>query len=522
MQDNPYLTVLTKIRHLIEDGNYEAARSPCAELCKAYPQQAVGWQLLGWICSETGAYSEALSSLQVAARLNPECADTLLNMGVIYQRQNNLPASLTYYTKALGLQPDSVAAQYNIGLIQERQGEFDAAMKSYRKVQAMNPAMPEPVLAQAAVYEKIGNPDKAEYILRPLIEKGIKSVKAGVTLSRICTSTSQYQQTIKYLLSIPDNNLTRDDRIDLHFTLGRLYDRTGNFEVAFRHFQTGNSAHGSSYDSATDSRYFNALVTGHSKAAFKTAPTAANQSRRPIFIVGMPRSGTSLVEQILASHPDVAGGGELPDIMRIAGILNTTFDIPVSSPAAMNKLTPPLVDQFTSDYLSALVRISDATLHVTDKMPHNFLHLGLIKTLFPAAIIIHCRRHPMDTCLSCYFQRFAGTTMPCSYDLNHMAQHYNHYQQVMDYWKNTAGIAVFEIRYEVLVTSQQSVTRQLLEYCGLPWNDACLRFHKTKHVTRTASYGQVRKALYSSSAERWKNYEKFLHPLKNTLRAPAY
>jgi len=427
MQDKPYIKLLADVRSRIETGDHDGAKSVCSEYCETHPDKADSWLLFGWVCSEINAYDEAMRCFQSAVRLQPGSVDAYLNIGIIYQHWNDLPAALTCYSRALRLQPDSVVAQYNIGLIQERQGEFVAALESFRNAHLLNPALNDPVLAQAAVYEKIGKPDDALSILMPLIDSGLKSVKAGVTFSRTCRDKEQYQQAIEYLQSISENNLDKKDLIDFHFTLGRLYDHISKYDVAFRHYRTGNIIHGSNYDGATDARYLGALPWAYNLKSIQSAPAPNIQSNKPIFIVGMPRSGTSLVEKILASHPDVVDGGELPDIMRIARELNLRFGIKSDVPVPVSKLTSELVDRYASDYLSVLKRISDMALHVTDKMPHNFLYLGLINTLFPNAKIIHCMRHPLDTCLSCYFQHFAGSTMPCSYDLINMGRYYNHY-----------------------------------------------------------------------------------------------
>lgn len=521
MQDNDYQNLLTKVRRLIEGGNLDAAKSVCSQFCAKHTHQANGWLLLGWVCSESGAYGEALSSYRNAIKVEPGCADAFLNMGTINQHWNDLPAALDCYHRALELQPDSVAAQYNIGLIHERQGKFDAALESFQKARLINPARNEPTLAKAAVYERMGNAEAALALLLPLIDGGLKSVKAGVTFSRICRDTEQRQHAIEYLELMSRDKLSRKDRIDLHFTLGRLYDRSGDYDAAFKNYQIGNVTHGSEYFNTTDTRYMDALTSVCSKEAFESLPKPETRSNVPLFIVGMPRSGTSLVEQILASHPDAVGGGELPDIMRIASAINQHFGLRGDAPAPISKLTSELVDRYADDYLSVINRISGSALHVTDKMPHNYLQLGLIKALFPAAKIIHCVRNPIDTCLSCYFQHFAGTAMPCSYDLVNMGQHYNHYRSVMDYWKDTIGISMHEIRYEELVSDQNAVTRRLIEYCDLNWDDACMDFHDAAHVTRTASYSQVRQALYSNSVERWKKYERHISPLKRVLDTPT-
>ena len=236
----------------------------------------------------------------------------------------------------------------------------------------------------------------------------------------------------------------------------------------------------------------------------------------PVFIVGMPRSGTTLAEQILASHPQVFGAGELPDIDDISRQLERVVPGNLKYPDCMELAAADTLRAARDGYLRKLADLSSGAHRVTDKMPHNFEHLGLIAALFPNARIVHCIRNPLDTCLSIYFNDFnAGHGYAT--DLGMLGEHYNEYHRMMMHWKNVLPIKIFDLVYEDIIRDQEQISRQLLAYCGLDWDPACLEFYKNKRTVSTFSYDQVRKPIYTGSVERWRRYEKFLEPLIKAL-----
>ncbi len=552
MQFNQYPELLAQASSLVSSRQFHAARLVCLRLIEIAPQRAEGWLLQGKIQQETGAFKDALESVQrvlviqpknteaylimghaclglrrladafdnfkTVTELEPENVNAYIAMGVTYQSDNYFREALSCYCKALEYQPDLLTAHYNCGLIHEILAEYDKALESFRKAHLINPSQPEPVIAEAGVQEKKGEFDAAIELLLPLIDSGIEDVQAAVVYARLCKHVGQCADAIRYLDQLLNTKtLSSKDQFNLHFMLGKLYDSAGDYDPAFKHYQMANSGHGADYDLAADTRIFDTLIETCSRLLLDSAPAPSIHSGQPVFIIGMPRSGTSLVEKILASHPDVVGGGEMPDIINMTDALTETLNVQQPYPGCLDKLTSQTVEKLIQQYVSQLQSVSSIALRVTDKMPHNFLHLLLIRILFPDAPIIHCVRHPLDACLSCYFQCFVGNGLPYSYNLFFVGQHYRNYQRLMKHWKCNVGISMLDVNYEALVNDQEKVSRQLIGYCGLPWNEACLEFHKTAHLTRTASYDQVRRPLYSTSIGRWKHYEKHLLPLKNAL-----
>ena len=233
---------------------------------------------------------------------------------------------------------------------------------------------------------------------------------------------------------------------------------------------------------------------------------------------GMPRSGTTLIEQIMASHPQVHGAGELNLIHRMASEFPSLLGSATPYPQCIAQATAQKLERIAQTYLGELQKRGGKASRVTDKAPINFLHLGLIDLLFPGARVIHCARDPLDTCLSCYFQPFSGE-YSFTYDLGHLGAYYRLYENLMVHWRQILRVPVFEVRYEELVADQERMIRALIEFCGLPWDDRCLKFYETERTVATASFDQVRKPIYAGSVGRWRRYEAYLEPLISALKA---
>ena len=312
--------------------------------------------------------------------------------------------------------------------------------------------------------------------------------------------------------------LSEWERSSLLFSLGGLHDHLGAFDAAFRCYREANALRHARFDGDAVTRLTDQRVAYFSAERLARLPRAAKRDDLPVFIVGMPRSGTSLVEQILASHPRVAGAGELRLIGAIARSLNLGTDSGAveAAPDLAPGLDQESIDRAAASHLERLRAIGGEAARVTDKMPYNFRHLGLISLLFPDARIIHCLRDPMDTCMSCYFQGFrAGNSQ--TFDLGHLGAFYVQYDRLMRHWRRVLDIPVLEIRYEDHVAEPERTCREMLAFLDLEWDPRCLRFHESRRVVRTASRDQVREPIYTRSVARWRNYERHLGPLKEAL-----
>ena len=286
--------------------------------------------------------------------------------------------------------------------------------------------------------------------------------------------------------------------------------------MAFEHYSKANNLSPNNYDRHLYDEYFMAIPRCYTRDVIDALKRKTMDSQRLVFIVGMPRSGTSLVEQILASHPDVYGGGELNTLGDIIKQLPDKNNLTSGYPGFVSELTASIVEDAAHQYINYIESIDKKSQLVTDKMPDNFLYLGLINILFPQAKIIHCTRNPYDTCLSCYFQQFSGH-YPYAYQLDNLAHYYKAYQKLMSYWHDNLTTPIFELNYETLIEDKENVIRKLLEHCQLDWHEDCLEFNKSSRAVTTASTQQVGKALYKTSVDRWRNYESFLDPLISGL-----
>ena len=317
--------------------------------------------------------------------------------------------------------------------------------------------------------------------------------------------------------------LSRDDlplttRQSLNFQAGRLFEDIGDYDRSFEAYREGNNLKPRKYDRSRTEEQFEKLKTLFTKEFFENAPRSNLGINRPIFIVGMPRSGTSLTEQILASHPEVFGAGELTQMVIVSQYMEDLFaSNGIYYPECLNQASTEILNKAAQMYTDRIDELDVDSKYVTDKMPHNFMHLGLIALLFPDVSVIHCKRDPRDTCISCYFQDFVAAGLSFAYDLSDLGHHYKLYEDLMEHWKKVLPIEIYESQYEALTTDPSTNVRKMLQFCGLDWDDRCLEFHKTKRDTKTASYDQVREPMYTKSVARWQRYEKHLGPLLDAL-----
>jgi hypothetical protein len=318
---------------------------------------------------------------------------------------------------------------------------------------------------------------------------------------------------------LADGGLTAEDSARLHFALAAVDDREGQHDRAFAHLRSANEVKltalkraGRAFDPAEHAAFIDALIATFDRSFFERGQTSGLETEVPVFIVGMPRSGTTLVEQILSSHGLVSGAGELGTLESLLGPRGTTAE---AYPRRFPNADRDELRATARSYLERLQRDAPSAVRVLDKMPDNYVHIGAIAALFPDARIIHCQRESRDTCLSCYFQNFSGITYTCT--LEHLGFSYVQYLRLMAHWRSVSPLRTFEVRYEDLVANQERVTRDLVAFCGLPWDDQCLAFQKNPRLVQTASRLQVREPVYTRSVARWKAYAKHLEALEAAL-----
>jgi tetratricopeptide (TPR) repeat protein len=466
-------------------------------------------------------FTEAVAAQREAIRLQPDFAKAHYYLGEALGRLGRHEEAYAAYGEVIRLKPDHVNSWLNRGFLMTELGSLEEALASYRQALSLDPQCATAAVGEAWILEKQGDFTQAYERLQPFLAAEHPDAFAAVVFATLCRPLGRCDEAIALMERILEQEgpaLDNPQRATLHFELGRLYDRKNAFDAAFRHFTQGNKLKGQSrhFDAEAHARYIDALIQTYNSQFLAQAPRPTHRSQRPVFIIGMPRSGTSVVEQILASHPAVHGGGELLTMNSIVKDLPGMLGSVDAYPFCLNTLTQAHVDQLAQRYLDHLQTLSPDAARVTDKMPTNFLHLGLINILFPEARVIHCIRDPLDTCLSCYFQNF-GPWDAYTQDLRSLGAFYREYQRLMEHWATVLDIATLDVKYEELVADQEGISRKMTAFCGLEWDDRCLRFYDSKRAVASASHDQVRQPIYQRSVGRWKNYAAYLEPLKESL-----
>jgi len=306
------------------------------------------------------------------------------------------------------------------------------------------------------------------------------------------------------------------DTLLLHFALGKAFMDIGDSDRAFAHLHAGNRMKRETiqYDPATTTAWLARVAAVFSPALLARLGGQGAPGEMPVFVLGMPRSGTTLVEQILASHPAISGAGELAHIQNIAGGM-------AGFPEAAGQLNAGELRGLGQTYLDQVAGLAHGRRYLVDKMPVNFVYAGLIRLILPEARLIHCRRDPVDTCLSCYTKLFSAE-QPFSYDLGELGRFYGDYRRLMAHWRDCLPATHFlEVDYEALIADVEGETRRMLAFLGLEWDERCRNFHQTSRTVRTASLNQVRRPVYASSAGRWRGHARHLGPLLEALGVAA-
>ena len=505
---------------LEEQGKLPEASDCYRRAVAARPDYVKALNSLGNTLKGLGRLEEAADSYRRALQFQPDSPQVLFNLANVLQDQEKLAEAVEVYHRAIRLDPEYADAHNNLGSTLRLQGRLDEAAAAYRRAVEIKPDFAEAHQNLAVVLQGRGDHDLAieHYRKTIALDRGRVRVFADIVNSKRFTEDDRPEiDEIERLLT--DESLPRETKSQLNFALGKAFNDCRQWDRAFDHYRRGNELADVTFDQQASLEYVKAMIDTF------TAETIAERSRfgrdswRPIFIVGMPRSGTTLVEQIVASHPKATGGGELDELRVLSFDVRSLSRSSQPYPRCMADIDRQLSVELADRYLERLNKIDPEARRVTDKMPQNFLYLGLIDMLLPGARVIHCRRHPLDVCLSCYFVNFTQR-LSFAYSLESLGVYYRHYEMLMDHWRRVRPTAMFEVDYERLVADQEGVSRRLIEFCGLDWHAECLSFHKNRRPVQTASSWQVRRPIYSRSVERWKHYEQHLNPLKDALAWP--
>ncbi len=483
------------------------------------PDYAQAFENLGTVLALMGDHEEAIEAFEQALALRPASADAHLNLAGLYRVQNAPDEAEAHILAALKLAPELVDAHIQLASLLESRGELTAAAARYREALVLHELHPQALAGLADLCDKSGDYNDGLALLAPGLAAHPDEPGLAVARARLLRRKGEADQALAALAAIRSRCPQQTERLPRYFfTLGDLYDERGEFDAAFAAYRQANQLKEETFDPADIVEAVDALTGVFDGGFFDRNSAQGNPSERPVFIVGMPRSGTSLVEQMLASHPEVHGAGELRLIVDAVRNLGADPDVSGHYPECVPGLSADKISALADQYLEAIAALDNQATRVTDKMPHNFLHLGLIRLLFPRARIVHCRRHPLDTILSCYFQDFASTAMAFSNDLEHLAIYYRQYHRLMQHWHKVLPGGFHEVQYEALVNAPQERAAALLDWLGLSWSDEVLEFHRNRRIVKTASHAQVRQPVYRRSVARHERYAKHLQPARELLQ----
>ncbi len=476
----------------------------------------------GQLLQNLGQHESAMQAANKALELQENDIPTLLLKAKLHREVSQHPAAMKYLKQAYDLDSNDIKTLLALAGQHSMNGENSMAMSLVETAKKLAPTNITVTSIEIELLTKTGQHDKAIRLLEPLLDRPEKAHVIGTRFATLCKHMQRCDEATEYLTEVLKDfseSIPVSVRRDLLFELGKLYDGLKQADKAFDLFQQANALKNTDFNCTTHHDYVDALKLVFSHEYLDKGTRSSIDSNRPVFIVGMPRSGTSLTEQIIASHPDVYGAGELGSIAQSYHTITKLIEHRATSGETL-ELTQADCDKFSQIYLDEIKEYSETALHVTDKMPTNFLYLGLIQQLFPETRIIHTLRSPLDVCLSIYSLDFAGRHA-YAYDLKNLGCFYNEYRRIMKHWHEVLELPVMDIQYEDLVNDQETWSRKLIDFCGLEWDDACLDFHKSKRVVNTASNQQVTQPIYKGAMQRWRPYEKHLQPLIDALE-PEY
>ncbi len=512
---------LLRAKHLLYEGRLAKAEALCKSFMQENPRHVDGMRLLADIFSRFGANAEAEQLLGAATQLRPHDSALMIEYLLILRKQQKFKQSYELCAQLVAQEPDNMTYRFQQAVEDMQAGQTETAIQTVNEMIAAEPANPVLHILLGHLNKTHGADEAAAQNYQQAIALRPDCGEAFYALANMKTYQFSAAEINAMHALIEANRCSMNDRIHIHFALGVGYEAMGDHAAAFEHYQAGNAAKNaqSSYTPEIMQQEF---------ARQKEICTPALLSRQggqgcpapdPIFIVGLPRAGSTLIEQILASHSQIDGTLELPNILSLAHNLRASHQLGESAyPENLATLTGEELYQFGQDYIDNTQMHRAGAPFFTDKMPNNFRHIGLIHLILPNAKIIDARRNPMDCCFSGFKQLFAQG-QEFTYGLEEIGRYYADYVDLMNHWNTVLPHKILRVQHEDLLDDIEGQVRQILDFLNLPFEPACIEFHKTKRAVRTASAAQVRQPINRKGVGAWRPFEPYLTPLKNALGA---
>jgi tetratricopeptide (TPR) repeat protein len=467
---------------------------------------------LGTALQDQGKLDEAVACYQRAVELRPDFADAHSNLGNALKGQGKLDEAVVCHRRALELKPDCAEVYNNLGTSLQDQGELNEAVACYQRAVELKPGYVDARYNLGDTLQEVGDFRGAEACFRAALRYNSRFAVAHYRLAALLGGKLPEQDLATQRQLLEEGELTNVQRYLLHFGLAQVLDARGEYAEAAEHLHQGNTLQlselrraGRGYKPQEHEVFITRMIEVCTPAFFERVRGFGLESELPVFIVGLPRSGTTLIEQILASHSQIFGAGEIPLAMDTFAALGGQGSDPIEGLGQLNRQT---ARQRAARHLEKLGRLNPTALRIVDKMPDNYLYLGLLASLFPRAKLIHCRRDLRDVAVSCWMTPFQK--VPWANDQQHIVSRFQQHQRIMEHWRKVLPLPVLEVDYEETVADLEGVARKLVAWCGLAWEPGCLEFHQAKRPVQTASAVQVRQPLFSTSVGRWKHYEQAL------------
>ena len=528
-----------------KSNNYTETKKFALFLTEQFPEHDLAWKILYIVYQKTSKISESLTTIKKIININPQDASAHYNLGNTYRKLAEFSKAEESYRKAISLKPNFTEAYYNLGIVLKNNFKLEEAEKYYKKAISLKPDFAEAYNNLGIVFEELRKLNESEICFKKVImlkpnfaeayhnlgnnfEQQGKLKDAQMNFEKAIIINPGLAKTHRQLSSIKtfdkydnqyhllqklylDKNISDEQLCHINFSLAKIYEDLENFEKAFEHFEEGNKIQKKllNYNIKKDIELFNQIKLSFRKIEKNIHSIKTNKSDlTPIFIIGMPRSGTTLVEQIISSHSKVSGLGELPFVLQ--------FGLKIAT--GLLEYNSETILKFRNNYLEKIKNFAEKSLIITDKMPQNFLYIGLIAASFPEAKILHIKRNPAAVCWANYKQWFKSKDLSYGYSINDIIRYYKLYEDLMNFWKKLFNNRIYEVDYESLTVNHEDEIKKLIKYLDLNWEEGCLSPEQNKRAVTTASNKQIRNKIFKGSSQKWKNYKPFLNEALDNLK----
>ena len=517
---SPERKLLAQAARLHKEGQLEEAEKLYRQVLKNNPDNVDAMRMLAMVAATLKRFDDAERLLRRAVGIAPDFLAAVIDLGRILKEQDRFEEAIGYFKKAIEINPNNPQTHFLLAGAYAPAALNQEAVKEYQRTLELSPRHPGALLGLGNALKTIGRLDEAVNAYHDCISVKPNNGETYWSLANLKTYRFSDEQLQEMENRIEDGTGTTDkSEVNFLFALGKAYDDRHDYDRAWHYYERGNDKQRMlvQYDPVHTETINDAIIDVFDRALFEEKSGSGHPDPAPIFILGLPRSGSTLIEQVLASHSQVEGTSELPYLGRVATSLNRNRPDGINYPEAVRELAPENLAALGEDYIRyAQLHRTEGKPFFVDKMPNNFPTIGFLHLILPDAKIIDARRHPLDACVGNFRQHYArGQTF--AYDLTDIGEYYLQYQRMMDHWHEVLPGRILTVQYEEVVTDFDNQVRRILEYCRLPWEEDCIRFYETERPVRTASSEQVRQPIYTGALNFWRNYETHLDELVEIL-----